>query len=1340
MIPRKRRQDSCDDQESTPKRLSAPPSRPTPPCDPPVAPVEPSRITPEPSPPEPEDLRTPATISAPSDPVNKTCAADYPIPDGDPAPVGPDVVLTQGAATVPFRIQSVTSLTPSKLDYIAGKQLENEAAIITALNTDAAAVQALLRVNSTDAQALVDAWAAAIVEATELADTLALSQLACLWSNVETVVSCEVERPLDGDAVDAVDVNPITISAGTFTSPNSQGEANEKARNEALSQLVCRYQNDAVTLQCTDDGKADLDPGQPDVANGGSLGTEGPGANVQIYPETPGRYRVNEVTISAGAITSAYSKADANARALEDATDLLDCFYVNAAGSVSCPGSGTTVGDWSTNTPGNIVNFPAGIAGSEISWADALAQAQARASSLLNCVICSAAVTVDCTDIYPPGSTFYSVLVGGDVPYEASPDNSPTFTVSLDACAIILPDTASQAEADQAAYDLAISQLECVLCTLDTEPGRCDATTSDVRDPFNDEARSLDRTLGVTEIICSSSVGGLRSDFDGQGLTPDPDVGAESACTFGNLPVIVTCDEIDDTAPFEEALADGYTLVNLSEWFSLPSPYTFWEAGSGGWVQIEANSFTGVNLEQANDAALEAARATLGCAFQSEATAVCPDSDIPYGETRPQNSFGVAFNPSPLPPLFGGPVGVTSLGGTPAQYTLDLPVNPTSGDRFYINNIPIFLVSPADLQQLEEEGLLPPPEESPIIINPGATLEDTYANLAAGLSAHPAVGSAVVNDSGELVLTAASGSSLSIGGSLTTLDPPTNTATGVSSESQEDADRIAREVARSGLRCPYTNYPVSAPLNPCPNGTELVGASTGGVGAGAFISEGGSTTDADLQAEASITSSVECRANISGKINVAGGSVSGGGAYVGNVCEFDPACEDVIFPGAKVDFLPLDYDIESSACFHLKLECDTVNEKLIAVIEERGPEEGVPENSETAIYIDLGCYDPETRVVKQIAQGHLVFNHCPDDAAEANLNPHPWKVVAEIGEDGEPSGTYNILPGFASHVVFDVNTGDTTLADNVVDYAGGAAPQGSGDHIIAKFDLTAQQVLANGTTSNKQLGGGVTIVNDTWPAAEEVGFWKVPIAKINTDGSVRQILFGNPIYSAQTAMLDGFDYPWKVTPVYDANGATGSYKVAAGTVSHIVYDIDTGDPVHTNDVIQYAGVTQAFTPGDVIYVEISLTGDQEMTVSRTLNKQIVGPLVLTASGTWPPADTANKIFVPIAEITGVGVVRQIQAGDILISAQEMAPGDTFIVELYDTDIYTVGGSPSGVSPGGSGGCGCAVEADAFLSYTFYVLHGVWYESQPTNWPDPFNGNTYYFSYVLPTIGGPAPPP
>jgi len=895
-------------------------------CDPPPPAVPVPRITPSPTSPDAAPAKTAETIDAASYALTVTCADDYPGSElGPPYPQGASVTMIEGFRTSPFRFQLVDSLPVSRREYAASLMEQDKPAVVAALDAGASAVAALLKISFDVATDIVAAYEAARTLATDLARGTALAALSCRWGNAGITVSCIGTRPGDGVAATGPN-NPITVAPNSFFSPNSQDEADAAANSAAVSDLVCVYPNTEVTVSCSDAGHPALDPGQPDVQTGGVMGEETLVSPGPEYPGITGRRRINRAVVAAGLVNSETSATDAQTRAEFLALAQLDCFYINEPSSVTCPATnGTLEGNWDTQDTGNFLDVPQAIAGSETSWADAKAQAEALASTLLDCVIKSEAITVTCDDLYDTAAlTVTSELAGGDILLALNVVGSPVYTVTLPSGAVVLPDSSTQAAANAAAESIALSALECLICSPEV-PGRCSTPSADTRPPLDELAFSTDRTMGVELAqVCGATPEEVVSVIDAVGLTPKEVDPENPTCTFGNVALTVSCDGAGAT-------------FDLGAWQGRPDVYNKWDQTS---VTIAAGAYLAATLEAANDSAIQVASVVLNCRYFATSTATCPDDPDTRGDYRTCNSFG--------------------------EFIID--------------------PKPAPIWRTEDGD--------------------------------------------------------------TTDVPPSISASAESYVSMAEADSLASLSATAALSCPYTNYAMVSPANPCRKGQTYRGSTTYSVDAGVYVSEWGSTAAANMMAEQAVVPSIECSDNISGLIDAVGGSVQGGGAKIGRICGLED-CDPK--PGDSVTFDSV--TLQEDTCYHLAVTCDGTTTKATI---EVGTAASAGGSNATTVRVDLGCYlDGETT---QEALGAIQIDWCPDDGGE----PHAFRM--SVSADGT---TWKVGSEYSSI------TRDDTKANLPV--------AGLGDPLTGVGNVYIQVVITSGAI------GTASVVVST-PSLDEVVF------------------------------------------------------------------------------------------------------------------------------------------------------------------------------------------------------------------------------------------------------------
>ncbi len=225
------------------------------------------------------------------------------------------------------------------------------------------------------------------------AQQLALANLQCVFPNAELILTCNDLGYVETVPTDSAPLPPqqrgrrgsVLVAAASFFSPVSAADANDMARLFAEAQLACFYLNDALVVTCESIGKL-------------STADVGPG-NAQS--ETQG----NPVTVPANIVASDISTEDANLVALELGTSLLQCIWLNAEKTFSCPPR--TINDPlnpevqliippSPRSPAITATIAAGTIQSAISQEDADDQAEALALAQLQCLYCNLKVDPRC--------------------------------------------------------------------------------------------------------------------------------------------------------------------------------------------------------------------------------------------------------------------------------------------------------------------------------------------------------------------------------------------------------------------------------------------------------------------------------------------------------------------------------------------------------------------------------------------------------------------------------------------------------------------------------------------------------------------------------------------------------------------------------------------------------------------------------------------------------------------------------------------------------------------------------------------------------------------------------
>lgn len=210
--------------------------------------------------------------------------------------------------------------------------------------------------------------------------------LICTWTNEEQSANCVGDvLPLGSEAV-PVDPDPLpniglarvgtyTVAAGAVSSNVSQEDANERARQIAISALVCFYTNPSSgSVGCTN--------GAPLTTPAGSVETNTLG---------------NPVNFPAAWVSSSESSAAATADAQSAASALLRCVWTNPLTVAGCPnadpGGDNVAADSSLSVPAVIA---AGTVVSTVSQADMEAQLAALILTLRVCIYCNQAIPAKC--------------------------------------------------------------------------------------------------------------------------------------------------------------------------------------------------------------------------------------------------------------------------------------------------------------------------------------------------------------------------------------------------------------------------------------------------------------------------------------------------------------------------------------------------------------------------------------------------------------------------------------------------------------------------------------------------------------------------------------------------------------------------------------------------------------------------------------------------------------------------------------------------------------------------------------------------------------------------------
>jgi len=440
---------------------------------------------------------------------------------------GTSVTTPVGLFTDSVDWRTIPRITESKLDYISKLLPATQESAILMSPTDLEETFKLSTTQATYFRAFIDA---------KLSDLNAIAyvqtelSLRCYWQNEFQDADCPAAK-----LITSLGVTSYEIVAGDsrFHSYNSQEEANALAYTAALAELECWYGNDALQVDCGDEGFPDLVPGNIHVDSvGGDIDntvttSTGPGLDTTI--------QVGVVTVEAldTRFASRSGAVTATDAARVYAISLLECRYRNALRSATCavntgPDEAPITIDLQPGTPygnlGQVVNVLPDYTVSEISQIDADGLAATLAGSLLDCYYSNPEVTATCGNI-PIG------------PEEAPVIYIPNETVTVDrhgalAYSNTIPANTtrsyiSKQEAEDQADALAAATLYCMYCSKEIDP-LCDSTPS-----------SLSLTLGMVEgALCGPDPASIQEEAKALARIP---VVEGDLCEYGNDEVVGAC-------------------------------------------------------------------------------------------------------------------------------------------------------------------------------------------------------------------------------------------------------------------------------------------------------------------------------------------------------------------------------------------------------------------------------------------------------------------------------------------------------------------------------------------------------------------------------------------------------------------------------------------------------------------------------------------------------------------------------------------------------------------------------------------------------------------------------
>lgn len=551
---------------------------------------------------------------APCDPVVPLTPAPFRKPPGIPAAVpGEDaaapflvvgnreqtaVCQTEGTSGDPVTIEAGALTAEFDCENLVPALTSAQLNYLDTLDLEAAgtltveAMQATLKLTPAQAVFLRDALDALQDEADTQALTQARDQLNCYWYNVEQRQDCPAGAVL-GDG------NPSIVAAGTVGSLVSQEDADAQAAAAALAGLRCVWLSQEVTRTCEDLGYT------------------------EEIPNTDGR--TGSVTVEAGRFTSTAGQAEADQQATAYADSLLTCFYISPEVNAACVSTDSeetlTLAPGSSDIhPAGAVKILAGYLTSEVSSDDAEAQAQALADSLLDCFWWNQEQTVTCPSIIlpenDPDGVVYAARTGA-----GNPVTIPAGT---------LTSYESRDDANTQAHNLGLAQLVCLYCNAEI-PAICIV------------GDSMDQTTGVPAgTYCASDPRDAQALAKELASIPiraqvNPD---QAECKFGNDYQEASC--LDGGL---NAFAPG--TVGLSP-RSYPAP--------GSKVTMAANTVIVSSLDnppgskdRANQQAALILRGLLNCFFENTAQiATCAHLTPPKDMDTAPGAVNTAVTPAGL--------------------------------------------------------------------------------------------------------------------------------------------------------------------------------------------------------------------------------------------------------------------------------------------------------------------------------------------------------------------------------------------------------------------------------------------------------------------------------------------------------------------------------------------------------------------------------------------------------------------------------------------------------------------------------------------------------------------
>lgn len=776
-------------------------------------------------------------------------------------------------------------------------------------------------------------------------------------------------------------VGSATAAEMVAVRANLQDDVDEAALSIAVSRLVCVWTSAEQNVDCED-----------------LLGA--PGAGAVVSNASP--YN-NPVSVAAGYETSPNSQTEADELARTYALSLLSCLFASAEVTVTCeegpvPGGasgncfssyGATIPEWTPASPGpdcegepvvNKVVLEAGHVGNAATQEEADALALATANSLLHCCIPNPAMRVTCDEVVysgaDPEDPFVSVAAG--------------VHSSETSCTDVLDE----------AIAIARGALDCTVCTPEITV-RC----SDV-EAIPDE--------GVDHY--SQLVGEVVTTVLNEGKS-DPFEVTFAECYY-RVPAGSPTEEIE-----AQIRQEGVAMLGCV--YCAP----------GGPPRCAATS-----SDPATGGSSNSLDRTLGAA----ADVHCSTS--PLAAVLLMDSLGL----SPDPPTEGGEP-VCTYGNEPLEADCDViasrvgapaPYNKWNEESVFIARNSFFAASLSAANGLAVEvaqsilqcryvsvqsACCPTGEIFEPTFRGDDRPQDIFGRLHLPESPLWKIRSNAIVESdlppGELTeadyVILINKAAEDTGLYALSEETPCEVGRGESYNDPGEAYIIAKAEAVSKLKCPFTNWERITPENLCPPGMRHNDYDDVIVSAGVFVSENGSTEEADIMAEEATKVSVVCFNDHGGRIIIGSsrsassgfqidGKVSGGSAQVGKLCAFEPDC--VPQPGDIIEFEELEIDDlpEGDVYFFLKIECKD-GELKAEVFQHDKPD---PPDDEF-LYIPIGSV--KEGLIHQDAMGLIqVEGGCEErhtcqgfGVARVFWNPAKKKAYADVclGEMVDRTGT-----------------------------------------------------------------------------------------------------------------------------------------------------------------------------------------------------------------------------------------------------------------------------------------------------------------------------------------------